>query len=166
MNAAAAPYADKPIPLYLTSVTGMKYRNIHCIECGTPILERNADEIYLFNDEEPPVAVAISAEQIRAVCVNCSQQYALHVSLAMRYDPEGPALYMQPQTIQLAVEHDKALRDYHCMEDGKSMNLISDRIAYVSDNRVPFEHVDPAKPGPIGTYCPSRSCHQYWTIMV
>jgi hypothetical protein len=162
----SAPYAVNEIPLYLTSVTGMKYRYIHCIECGTAILERNSDEIYRFNDEQPPVAVHISSLPINAMCSNCAQRYTLHVSLAMTYDPDGPALYMQPQTIQLAVEPVKKLRDYHCMEDGKSMNLISDRIAYVSDNRVPFEHVDPAKVGPIGTYCPSRNCHQYWSIMV
>lgn len=164
--AVNAPYADNVIPLYLQSVTGMKYRNIHCIECGTPILERNSDDIYRFTNTEPPVAVHVSSMPIDATCSNCAQTYTLHVTLAIRYDRDAPALYMQPQTIQLAIESVKKLRDYHCMEDGKSMNLISDRIAYVSDNRVPFEHIDTSKAGPIGTYCPSRSCHQYWSIMV
>jgi hypothetical protein len=164
--AANAPYAVKSIPLYLNSLTGMRYRQIHCIECGTPVFERNSDMIYRYDNDRPEQVAIIDSEAIRATCPHCTQVYDLRISLTTRYDPDAPALYMHPQTIQLAIEPIKTLRDIHCMEDGKSMDMISDRVAFISDNRVQFEYVDPAKVGPIGKYCPARSCHQYWSIMV
>lgn len=144
----------------------MRYRSIYCIECGTPVLERNSGIVYRFSQDQPTEVSILPGLAIEATCPRCVQKYELRVSVSVSYDPDSPALYMQPQTIQLATEQTKYLRDYHCMECGKSMNLISDRIAFVSDNRVPFEHVDPNKPGPVGTYCPAGSCHQYWTLMM
>jgi DNA-directed RNA polymerase subunit RPC12/RpoP len=144
----------------------MRYRTIHCIECGAEILERNRDTMYRLGDSSQPAEVNIGSMPIDARCGNCMQQYTLSISLYMHYDPDGPALYMQPQTIQLAIDATKKLRNIACMECGKVFHTLSDRVGYISDNRVPFELLDPLRPGPIETLCHQSSCHQSWSIMV
>jgi hypothetical protein len=161
-----APYASTVIPLYLSSVTGMRYRTIHCIECGAEMLERNSETLYRLNDDSRPTEVSISAVQNDVLCGNCQQAYAINVSLAVQYNPDGPALHLHPQTIQLAIVPDKKLRNIHCIESGHVFHALADRIGYISDNRVPMEYIDPMKAGPQEAICRAQNCHQLWAIMV
>lgn len=164
--AGAAPYAEIIIPLYLTSVTGFKYRTLNCMECGHEFLERNNDTLYRLNDESMPAEITLDGSAELAMCGNCQQKYLVQVSLNVVLEDGGIPLYMQPQSVYIAVDIAKKLRYLHCLECGKPFHSISDRISQVVDNRIPFELVDPAKIGPLEALCHSQHCGQTWAIML
>lgn len=161
-----APYADTAIPLYLTSVTGMRYRTLNCMECGAEFLERNNDTVYRLNDNTMPSEVPLTGASVKARCGNCNQWYGVLVSLDVTYEAGGVPLHMQPQSVYLKVDNTKKLRYLHCLECGKPFHSISDRISHVVDNRVPFEFADPLKLGPIEALCHGQHCGQTWALMV
>lgn len=163
---SAAPYADTPIPLYLGSVTGMRYRTLSCIECGREFLERNNDTMYRVGDESQPREVSISAEPVSATCSNCRQRYTVQISLSISFERDGIPLYMQPESMYLTAEEHKKLRYVHCLECGHVFQSISDRISQVVDNRVPFQYLNPSKLGPIERTCTANTCGQAWAVMV
>jgi transcription elongation factor Elf1 len=144
----------------------MRYRTLNCVECGSEFLERNNDELYRLNDDSQPNEVAISASTIMAMCGNCMQQYHVNISLSVAVDNNSVALYLQPESMYLAIEHAKKLRFLHCMECGKPFHSLSDRVSQVIDNRVPFEYVDPSRLGPLEARCTSGRCKQAWALIV
>lgn len=162
---ANAPYADKPIPLYLNSSTGMKYRMLNCLECGQEFLERQGDVMYRINDESQPSEMHISSDMI-AKCGRCTQQYSVTLSMSVVYTQDGVPLHMQPQSIYLIPMEHKKLRYVHCLECGKTFHSISDRISNVVDNRVPFEYLNPSKLGPIEALCSWNRCGQTWSFVL
>lgn len=162
----SAPYATTPIPLYLSSVTGMRYRSINCVECGAEFLERNNDTMYRLNDSELPAEVQVSAASVKAKCGNCQQWYGIQVSLDVTLEQGGIPLYLQPESIYLTVEATKRLRYLHCMECGKPFHSISDRVSQVIDNRVPFEYLAPGRFGPLEALCHYNNCGQTWALML
>lgn len=161
-----APYADSIIPLFLTSLTGMRYRTLNCMECGAEFLERNNDTMYRLNDGSLPSEVNITGQSVKAKCGNCSQWYGVQVSLDVVYDSGGLPLYMQPQSVYIAVETQKKLRYVYCLECGRAFYSISDRIKMMVDNRVPFDMVDSSRLGPMETLCHSNNCGQAWAVML
>lgn len=162
----AAPYADSPIPLYLASVTGMRYRTLNCMECGAEFLERNNDTMFRLNDPDLPAEVAVSGQSVKARCGNCQQWYAVQASISVTLEQGGVPLYLQPQSVYLSVDTTKRLRYLHCLECGKPFHSISDRISQVVDNRVPFEYLDPLRLGPVEALCHSQNCGQTWALML
>lgn len=164
---AIAPYAGVAIPLYLDSTNGMRYRNLHCIECGREFLERNNDTMYRINDTSQPTEVRIAANTpIEAKCGNCTQTYIVSVAVSIVYERDGIPLHMQPQTLHLVIEQQKQLRYISCLECGKVIHSISDRIGHMTDNRVPFEYLSPNRLGPMEAICRENDCRQSWTLMV
>lgn len=162
-----APYASTVIPISLTSITGIKYRILNCLECGTPFLQRESDVLYRLNDVSSPTEIAIIDGVItHAMCGVCSQEYAVQVATNMKYDRDGIPLYIQPQSIYIVIESSKRLRFLHCLECGGVFHSISDRIASVSDNRIPFEYVNAERLGPIEANCRQNKCAQAWSLMV
>lgn len=164
--AVKAPYADIAIPLFLSSLTGMRYRTLNCLECGQEFLERNNDTMYRINDTSLPTEVAIGSESVKARCGNCEQWYAVQVSSSVQTDPDSMPLYLQPQSIYISVSESKKLRYVHCLECGKVFHGISDRISQVVDNRVPFEYLLPSRLGPIEALCRFNNCGQTWSLML
>lgn len=163
----AAPYASTPIPMHLTSTTGMKYRQFNCMECGREFLERQGDVVYRIGDSLAPSEVHLGRdERINAMCSGCMQRYTVTVSYHVVYERDGIPLYMQPQSVYLVSEPIKKLRFLHCLECGKAFQTISDRIGQVVDNRIPFEYVEPSRLGPIEAMCSSNKCGQSWALMV
>lgn len=162
----AAPYADTAIPVFLGSVTGMRYRTLNCMECGAEFLERNNDMMYRLNDDSMPAEIAISGASIKAKCGNCQQWYGIQVSVAVTLEQGGVPLYLQPQSVYIVTNSIKKLRYLHCLECGKPFHSISDRISQVVDNRVPFEMLDPDRIGPIEALCHAQSCGQTWALML
>ncbi len=165
-TAVKAPYADTAIPLYLSSVTGMRYRTLNCMECGTEFLERNNDTIYRIGDSELPSEVAISSESVKAKCSNCDQWYGIQVSIAVNIAIDSVPLYLQPQSVYLSIEPVKRLRYMHCLECGKAFQSVSDRISQVVDNRIPFEYLSSSRLGPIERTCTFNQCSQTWALML
>lgn len=163
---AVAPYAEIAIPLYLSSITGLRYRTLNCLECGAEFLERNNDNFFRLNDESQPTEVMLNGAVMGARCGNCSQQYSVMVSLQVSYESGGVSLNLQPQSIYIKSDSLKKLRYVHCLECRRPFQTISDRIAMVVDNRVPFEYLDPAKIGVIETLCHNYQCKQTWAIML
>lgn len=161
-----APYASVTIPLYLGSTTGFRYRTLNCMECGAEFIERNNDMMYRLNDVDAPSEIALNGSVELAKCGNCQQQYAIQVSLLVSLELGGIPLYLQPQSLYIAIEPIKRLRYVHCMECGKAFHSISDRISQVVDNRVPFEHLNPLKLGPLEALCHRQNCGQTWAILV
>lgn len=166
MHQNDAPYADIAIPLYLSSVTGMRYRTLNCMECGTEFLERNNDTMYRIGDDSLPSEIAISSASVKAKCGNCSQWYAVQVSLSVNVAVDSVPLYLQPQSIYVVIEPAKKLRYVHCLECGKAFHSLSDRIAQVVDNRVPFEYLSPSRLGPMEAICSFNNCKQTWAMMM
>jgi ferredoxin-like protein FixX len=166
VSRVVAPYAESPIPLYLTSLTGMKYRTLNCMECGAEFLERNGDTMYRLNDPDLPAEVKIDGHSIKAKCGNCSQWYGVQVSLTITYEHGGIPLYMQPQSVYVTSETSKRLRYMYCLECGHAFQSISDRISQVVDNRIPFEFLDPTKLGVIESMCHFSNCGQAWALML
>lgn len=166
IKSQTAPYADTAIPLYLGSVTGMRYRTLNCMECGAEFMERNNDMMYRLNDANSPAEISLNGAVELARCGNCSQKYAISVSLLVSLEIGGIPLYLQPQSVYISVEPIKRLRHVHCMECGKKFHSICDRIRQVVDNRVPFEQLDPARMGPMETLCHRQNCGQTWAFIV
>lgn len=166
INSQTAPYANQPIPLYLGSTTGMRYRTLNCMECGAEFMERNNDMMYRLNDMDTPAEITLNGSAELAKCGNCQQQYAIQVSLLVSLEIGGVPLYLQPQSVYISIEPIKRLRYMHCMECGKAFHSICDRIRQVVDNRVPFEQLDPLKMGPLEALCHRQNCGQTWAILV
>lgn len=162
----SAPYADTAIPLFLTSITGMRYRTLNCMECGHEFLERNNDMMYRLNDEDLPAEIPITSASVKAKCGNCQQWYGVQVSVSVNIAVDSVPLYMQPQSIYIAVDTTKKLRYLHCLECGKPFHSISDRITQMIDNRVPFEYLSPNRLGPMEAMCSSDNCKQTWALML
>lgn len=165
-SAAIAPYADTAIPLFLASVTGMRYRTLNCMECGAEFLERNNDSMFRLNDDSLPAEITINGASLKAKCGNCQQWYGVQISLSVTLEQGGVPLYLQPQSIYIAVDSVKKLRYLHCLECGKPFHSISDRIRLMVDNRVPFDQLDPLKFGPLEALCHSQNCGQTWALML
>jgi DNA-directed RNA polymerase subunit RPC12/RpoP len=165
-QARVAPYATVVIPLFLSSLTGFRYRTINCMECGAEFIERNNDMLYRLNDDSQPAEIAINGEVTNARCGRCQQSYTVMVSLNVNLDQNGIPMHLQPQSVYIASETVKKLRYLHCMECGKPFHSISDRIRQVVDNRVPFEHLDPNKIGVLEALCHAQSCGQTWALMI
>ena len=163
---AVAPYALSAIPLFLTSTTGMRYRTLNCMECGAEFLERNNDTMYRLNDDTMPSEIRLNGSSIKARCGRCSQWYGVLVSIEVTYEAGGIPLYMQPQSVYIRPDANKKLRYLHCLECGKPFHSISDRISHVTDNRVPFEHLDPNKIGVLEALCHAQNCGQAWALML
>lgn len=161
-----APYNETPIPLFLGSLTGTRYRLLHCLECGDEIIERNNDSMYRLNDNELPAQIAISAESIKVKCGKCEQWYGIQISLNVRVEADSIPLYMQPQSMYIVPEPIKRLRYLHCIECGYTFQELSDRVSHVVDNRIPFEFVNPSRLGPIESLCSYSRCGQSWALMV
>lgn len=161
-----APYAATSIPLWLASLTGMRYRTLNCMECGAEFLERNNDSLFRLNDDSQPAQIMLNGSVVQARCGRCNQAYAVQVSLDVALEQDGIPLYLQPQSVYLSVDTVKKLRFLYCLECGKPFHTISDRIRQVTDNRVPFEFVDPAKIGPIQIMCHGQRCSQTWALML
>lgn len=166
ISSQTAPYAEVAIPLYLGSTTGFRYRTLNCMECGAEFIERNNDSLFRLNDETQPTEVILDGAVVLARCGNCSQKYVIQVSLVVGLIEGGVPLYLQPQSVYIAIDSVKRLRYLHCLECGKPFHSISDRIRQVVDNRVPFEQLDPLKIGPIEALCHKQSCGQTWTLML
>jgi transcription elongation factor Elf1 len=165
-TAVIAPYADTAIPLYLSSLTGMRYRTLNCMECGAEFLERNNDTIYRLNDPDLPTEVTIDGSSVKAKCGRCQQWYGVQVSISVTLEQGGIPLYMQPESIYLVVAETKRLRLIHCLECGKAFQSVSDRISQVVDNRVPFEYLNASRLGPIQRTCVYNECGQEWALML
>lgn len=164
-----APYAESPIPLHLSSVTGLRYRTLNCMECGTEFMERNSEMMYRVGDSLAPNEIHIGRDtNITAMCPNpdCGQRYRVSVSVSVNVQQDSMPLYMQPQSIYVVVEQTKRLRYVHCLECGKAFHSISDRIGQVVDNRIPFEYLNPSRLGPIEALCSFNRCGQTWALMV
>jgi transcription elongation factor Elf1 len=161
-----APYGERAIPLLLTSVTGFRYRTLNCMECGAEFLERNNDAMYRLNDASAPAEIMLDGAVVIAHCGNCLQKYHVQVSLNVALDEGGIPLYLQPQSIYIAVDNMKKLRYIYCLECGHAFQTISDRINQVVDNRVPFEQLDQTKIGPLETMCHFSNCQQVWALML
>lgn len=166
IKSQVAPYATIVIPLYLGSVTGMRYRTLNCMECGAEFMERNNDMMYRLNDSDSPAEISLNGSVELARCGNCQQQYAIQASLLVSLEMGGIPLYLQPQSVYISIEPVKRLRYMHCMECGKAFHSISDRIRQVVDNRVPFEQLDPLKLGPLEVLCHRQNCGQTWALIV
>lgn len=161
-----APYADIPITVSLSSLTGLKYRDYSCIECGQPIIERSSERIFRFSSDMPEEAHIGADGTIPTTCSRCSQKYSIIITTR---ESEGSLsnmpLYMQPQALFISVEPVKKLRDTHCMECGHAFYSISDRVSMLVDNVVPFEMLDPTKLGPMEARCKFHHCKQRWSVM-
>lgn len=164
--AVNAPYGSTPIPLFLSSITGMRYRSINCVECGAEFIERNNDTMYRLNDPDLPNEVSITSASTKAKCGKCSQWYSIQISIDVTYDRDSIPLYLQPESMYITVAADKKLRYLHCMECGKPFHSISDRVSQIIDNRVPFEYLQPNKIGPLEALCHYNNCGQTWALMV
>lgn len=162
----SAPYADIPIPLYLSSTTGMRYRSLNCLECGAEFLERNNDTMYRMNDDTLPNEVAITGESAKVMCGNCQQWYGVQISISVTLLVDSIPLYLQPESIYLANETSKKLRYVHCLECGKPFHSISDRVSQLIDNRTPFEYLRVDRLGPLEALCHNNNCGQTWSLMV
>lgn len=162
----AAPYAEQAIPLYLGSSTGFRYRTLNCMECGAEFMERNNDMMFRLNDQTEPPEIILDGAVVLARCGNCNQRYAVQVSLVVGLVEGGVPLYLQPQSVYIAIDSVKKLRYLHCLECGKAFHSISDRIRQVVDNRVPFEQLDPLKIGPVEVLCHRQNCGQTWALML
>lgn len=162
-----APYASIAIPLSLQSTVGFKYRSYSCYECGRSFLERENEHVYRVGDPGQPQEAHVGPRgDIQATCGNCLQTYSLRISLIVQAPRIGIPLYMQPQTIYIASEPTKKLRDVHCGECGKAYFSISDRIKLVVDNVNPVEALDMARAGPMEARCNFAKCKQRWYIRV
>jgi len=162
-----AQFASIAIPLSLSSTTGLKYKTLCCVECGHPILERSSDRMFRIGATDLPELARVGADgTIPSVCRKCTQKYTITISMNMQSPGVNVPLYMQPQSIFLAVEPVKKLRDTYCMECGKAFYSISDRIKLLSDNTVPFDLLDPTRFGPMEVWCKFHHCKQRWSVMV
>lgn len=165
LSTISAPYATKPIPLHLSSLTGMRYRILNCMECGREFLERNNDTVYRIGDSSQPRQVAITSN-IQAICGHCSQQYTVSIAIDVTVPRGAIPLYMQPQSVYLLPESDKHLRQMHCLECGKVFQRVSDRIGQVVDNYVPLQYVEAHRLGSIESMCSFKKCKQLWSFIV
>lgn len=166
VRSTSAPYAEIAIPLYLGSVTGFRYRTLNCMECGAEFLERNNDSLFRLNDPSRTTEIVLDGSSVEACCGRCQQKYHVQVSLNVALEQNGVPLYLQPQSVYIAVDIEKKLRYLHCLECGKPFHSISDRIRQVVDNRVPFELLDPYKFGPLEALCHSQNCGQTWALIL
>lgn len=163
---AVAPYADTAITLFLTSITGFRYRTLNCMECGAEFIERNNNIMFRLNDESAPAEILIDGTLLSAKCGKCQQRYIIQSSLDVTLEQGGVPMYLQPQSVYIVVDTTKKLRYLHCLECGKPFHSISDRISQVVDNRVPFEQLDPSRIGPLEALCHAQNCGQTWALML
>lgn len=162
-----APYANKQIPISLGSTTGLRYKTVHCIECGAPIIERNNTQIFRLGVKDMPEVVKLSVDgSMNTHCHRCSQRYSLIVDTNSSSLNSGVPLYMQPQSIFMAIEPVKKLRDIYCIECGKAFYSISDSMKLISDNTMPIDMLDPEQYGPFESWCKFHHCKQRWSIFV
>jgi hypothetical protein len=161
----SAPFADTAILINIGSVTGLKYTTKCCLECGAPLVERNGDKLFRITNKYPEEARINESGVIPTVCHKCSQAYTFTVSTVVNNPTTGISLWLQPQTIFLAITGNKKLRDTHCFECGYTFFSVSDRYGSLSDNTIPFDLLDPEKLGPVEPRCKYQHCKQRWSIM-
>lgn len=166
MQNVVAPYADTPIPLSLRSLTGLRYRTLNCIECGSSFIERNSDQLFRYGSGAPEAAHASADGAIHAICPKCTQQYRLTISVELGNGHSELPLYMQPQSIFITSEPVKRLRDVFCLECGKAFYSISDRIKLFVDNVTPMEMIDVTRLGPMEARCRFQHCKQRFYVRV
>lgn len=163
----AAPYASTAIPLYLGSVIGLRYRTLHCIECGGPLIERNADVIIRIGQSNSSERAHVSADgMIHSKCERCQQKYTLTLSMGVETRRGGIPLYMQPQALVVISEPVKKLRDTHCLECGKAFFSISDRVKLIADNIAPVASLPIDRVGPMEPRCRFQHCKQRWHVTI
>lgn len=162
---ANAPFASTAITLSLGSTTGLKYKTLNCIECGDPLVERNGDVMYRISKDWPEQARVSANGTIPTTCSKCTQKYVIVISHNVTTVMDGVPLYMQPQSVFIAITGTKKLRDTHCLECGKAYLSLSDRVNSISDNIIPFDLLDPDKLGPLEVWCKYQHCKQRWSIM-
>lgn len=161
-----APFANIAIPLALSSTSGLKYKTLNCVECGQPILERNNNQMLRIGTSKYPELARLGADgAIDTTCGKCTQQYKVTFSVSIQASRSNVPLYMQPQSIFIAIEPNKKLRDTYCLECGKAFYSISDRIKLLSDNTIPFDMLDPSQLGPMEVWCKFHHCKQRWSVM-
>lgn len=160
-----APFASTAIRLDLGSVTGLKYKTLHCNECGEPFIERNGDDMFRVSKDWPEKAHVGADGTIPTTCSKCTQKYVIIISHNVTHVKDGVPLYMQPQSVFMAITATKKLRDTHCLECGKAYYSVSDRVNSISDNTIPFDLLDLAKLGPMEVWCKYQHCKQRWSIM-
>lgn len=160
-----APYASQVTLLSLTSAVGMRYRTVHCLECGMPILERNKDSIFRVGTKAYP-GEAKPGGMIDTVCDRCTQNYKISIAISVRHAVGGLPLHLQPQSVFLKVEPEKSFRDTFCLECGKAYFSISDRISMVVDNVTPQQLWNPERMGPMEARCKFQHCKQRFYMRV
>lgn len=167
MERSAAPYADTALTLSLTSATGLRYRTVHCLECGREIIERNKDDVFRIGAvDEPREAKAAADGFIHSTCSRCLQTYLVQISEQVAPSMSGIPLYMQPQSLFIETERRKHLRDIFCMECGKAYFSVSDRMTMVVDNVAPAQLWDKGRMGPMEARCKFQHCKQRWYLRV
>jgi hypothetical protein len=165
MEKTAAPYASIPIPLSLTSVSGLKYRTLNCLECGRPFMERNNEVIYRTGTNTYPTEVKLDAAgQIKTNCGQCSQEYIVAIAITVATVHGALPLNEQPMSIFIASAPTKKLRDTYCLECGHAYFSISDRITSLVDDVVPIEMIKGM--GPMEPRCKFHHCKQRYHVRV
>lgn len=159
-----APYAAKPIPVYLTSTNAPRYRVLSCVECAEPFIERQGDDFYrIGNKDLPEVARVDSVGSIETVCGHCQQAYVVYFGLEKQAYKPDPLAYQRPQTVFLAVEENKNMRDTYCLECHHAYLSVSDRISMISDGVLTISHL--VGLGPVQVRCKFKGCKQRWELM-
>lgn len=160
-----APYRDEAIRLSLTSSTTSAYRPLHCLECGKKFIEREGAYYWRTNTDAAPSPIRVDAYGVVITnCANCHQQYAVTFSLTT--SRVIVPLYQQAQSIYFIPVARKVARLTKCMECGKGLQHISDRISMVVDNVTPVEFQDPLRLAPFQADCEFTRCRQRWALMV
>lgn len=163
---ADAPYADTPIVISLTAISGMRTRTLNCIECGSPFMERNSDmRLFRLNSKNMPEEATVGVNgYIDGICGNCRQKYAVTVSIHVERVINTLPLYMQPESIFITSMPDKHFRDIFCFECGKTFFSISDRIGSFIDDTTPMHMIEADRLGPIEPRCKFNYCKQRYHV--
>lgn len=161
-----APYANTPIVISLTAISGLRTRTLNCMECGAPFMERNSDmRLFRLNSQDMPEEATVGVNgYIDGICGNCSQKYAVTVSVNVERALGSLPLYMQPESVFVVSTPDKHFRDIYCFECGKAFFSISDRINSLIDDSTPISLIEPDRLGPIEPRCKFNYCKQRYHV--
>lgn len=168
MDTIVAPYAETTIPIYAQAVTSPRYRLLSCVECAETFLERQGDMFYRVGNKDLPEEAHVNeVGGIETRCGNCQQRYTVYFSLEKMersdYTPD-PLLYQRPQTIFIASEPTKRMRDSYCLECHHAYLTLSDRISMISDGVMMLDHLSGL--GPMQVRCKFKGCKQRWELLV
>lgn len=162
----AAPYASTPIAIHFQSTNAPRYRLLSCVECAEPFLSREGDTCYRSNVKDLPEEAHVDeVGGIQTYCGACKQKYVVFFSLQRQQYKANPLAYQQAQTIFLAVEEVKQVRNTFCIECHHAYLAISDRVSMVSDSAVTAGLISHGL-GPVEVRCKSQKCKQRWQLRV